>query len=291
MAGADPGRLARLSARTGAESQSAKWMTVALAGVGALLLGALQLADVGALQETDRIAAAAVGGGLAGLGVVVAVVMTVGAMLPSRGSLTELRRIEASTERKDEFLKKWLQANRGALLRDRNDTVEKLAQAYEKALVDQRAAFEAYFANPGSAALEQRARESGDWVLFLNGLVVELVAAAKLVEARRAVQRSRVVVAGLAVVIAAGTVALVWATNPAEEPAADLRGANLTGTKLNGVELRGANLNGVTVKNADLKGTFLGDASVEGTKWEGTVCPDGVGSHNAGKTCAGHLEP
>ena len=46
----------------------------------------------------------------------------------------------------------------------------------------------------------------------------------------------------------------------------------------------------MTIKRADLKGTYLGDADVEGTKWVRTICPDGIGSHNAGDTCAGHLE-
>jgi hypothetical protein len=152
-------------------------------------------------------------------------------------------------------------------------------------------AFEAHYEDPDSEEKMKRAAASGEWVLYLNGLIAELTTEAKLQQTTRAVRRSRVVVTALSIPVAAGVVALILATTAPEEPAVDLRGGDLSGVKLGDVELRGANLSGETIKNADLRGADLRDADIEETKWVRTICPDGVVSENAGGTCAGHLKP
>jgi Pentapeptide repeats (8 copies) len=290
MAGADPERITRLEARIATEAQSAKWMTVALAGVGALLLAAIQLANLGRLEGAEQIIPAAAGGIVAAVGVVIAIVVTVGAMLPASLTLEDIREVEAG-ERGDSRLLTWLNQNRAALLRTPTDTVVQLSSDYASALAAQRTAFDAYYDDLGSEEKKQRAFDSGQWVLFLNGLIAELAAEAKLHQTMRAVARSRLVVALLSVLVAAGVVTLILATSAPEEPAVDLRGGDLSGVTLGDVELRGVNLGGLTIKNADLTGADLRDAEIEGTKWVNTVCPDGVGSNNAGDTCAGHLKP
>lgn len=291
MAGADPDRLARVEARTVAEAQAAKWMTVALASVAALLLGAIQFANLGSLEGADRIVPAAVGGAVATLGVTAAIVITVGAMLPASLTLEDLRGVEAGSDRENKKLREWLKNSRARLLRHEDDTIDALSIDYFAALSEQRAAFDAYYDDPASEEKKQRAATSGEWVLFLNGLIAELAAEAKLQQTTGSVGRSRVVVAALSLLVATAVVTLILATNLPDEPAVDLRGGDLSGVRLSDVELRGANLSGMTIRNADLTGADLRDAVISGTKWVRTVCPDGVGTHNAGGSCAGHLKP
>lgn len=290
MAGADPEVLARLRERAVAESQTAKWMTVALAAVGAVLLGAVQVADLAAIDDDGRAAVAVAGGVVATLGVVLAIMITVGAMLPAQATLQDLGRVE-SGEKDDEDLRKWLESNRAAVLRHENDSVRALIADYDAALKDMSEAFDAHFDDIDSPEKARRAQQTGDWTLYLNGVVSELVESAKLHQTQTAVGRSRIWVAGLGVAIAFSGIALIWAAGEPEAPALDLRGAKLDGAVLRDVKLRGVNLDGVTISRSDLRGSFLGEASIEDTVWKQTVCPDGTGSSNAGGTCAGHLTP
>jgi hypothetical protein len=68
-----------------------------------------------------------------------------------------------------------------------------------------------------------------------------------------------------------------------------LTGANLTGANLIGTTLQGADLQGANLTNANLGGATMKGASLGGVTWSNTVCPDGINSDAAGKTCMGHL--
>lgn len=294
MAGADPERLQRLRDETAAVATSAERMAAALAAVGAILLGGLQVADLGTLRDPERIVVAAVGGAAAVIGMTSAVMVILRSMLPGVASLSNLCHREQARGQGDPLVA-WIHANSGTLLRGEDDTVSELTEAYHDALDELRSSYDAQFESVSSPkeADERRRRMFGarQWATYVNGVIAELLAAVKLEQARRAFARGKRVVAAFSVVTAAGVLALIWATNPPEEPTLDLRGADLTGAQLRGLELRGANLSGMTIRGADLRDTYLGDADIEDTKWESTVCPDGVGSHNAGATCSGHLKP
>lgn len=290
MAGADHERLAVLEAETRAEAESCKWLAVALGGVGALLLGAIQFANLGSLEEPERIVAAVLGGLVAAGGVVTAIAVTVAAMLPVSLTFADVTRAEGGNDRGTKPLRNWLDDNRARLLRG-DERVEDLSGDYTAALKEQRRAYEAHREDPGDPEKRRRAAASGEWVLYLNGIVSELVAEAKLHLTRRAVRRSRRVVIGTSVLVALGIVTLIFATTAPEESAIDLRGADLSELTLGDVELRGVNLSGLKIEDANFVGADLREAEIEGTKWVNTICPDGVNSDVAGKTCAGHLKP
>jgi hypothetical protein len=265
-------------------------MTAALAAVGAAVIGGLQLTELGAIEGTNRILAAAIGGTAALLGVIAAVMVTVSAMLPRSTSVEDLGDVERNPE-KQEWLANWLTSNRGALLRHDKDTVVALVSDYKASLRELRTAFDEHFDDPDSPVKEQRAKVADEHTKFLNGIIYELIQHAKLAQAKRGLRASRATVAVAALVIAAGMYSFVWGASAPDKPAVDMRGANLTGAKLNDAELRGAKLDKMKIEGADLTGTYLGDASIEETEWVKTVCPDGVLSDNAGGTCAGHLKP
>jgi hypothetical protein len=288
---AEPTRVGALAQGAEAASSSAKWMTVALAGVGAAIVGSLGLSDLGAVEGTDRIIAVAAGGTAAMTGVIAAVMVTVAAMLPRSTSIEDLKEVETGGRPSEQWLADWLDANRETLLRDENDSVTVLAKDYKQSLREQRVAYDEYYDDLTSPEKNRRVDAASLRVGFLNRMIHELTEYAKLEQAKRAVTRSRWVVAAAALLVAAGMGLFTWGIHAPEEQGADLRGANLRGAVLNDVELRGAKLDGMKIENADLRGTDLGEASIEETKWLNTVCPDGVDSRNAGGTCAGHLEP
>jgi hypothetical protein len=290
MAGADAARLELLEAHARTEAGSSKWLAAALGGVGALLLGGLQLANLGGLEGFDRIAASVLAGLVATLGVVGAIIVTVGAMMPISLTFADLEHADSDDGRRTKALRDWIGKNRRRLLRG-DERVADLSADYERALAEVNTRYAAWYADPDNPEKEMRAKAAGEWRLYLNGLISELVAEAKLHMTRRAVRRSRWAVMGASVAVAAGIVVLILATTEPEAPALDLRGADMTGLKLGNVELRGVNLSGMTIKNADLTGADLRDATIDGTTWVNTICPDGVNSDNAGKTCAGHLTP
>ena len=232
MLGADPQRLKSFDDQAASVASSAQRMAAALAATGAVLLGALQIAHLGQLHGTERIVVAAVGGAVAVIAVIAAVMATLNAMLPPVASLDELRRREAANPDRDELVRS-IHANRGSLLRGDDDTVGRLADDYDAALTELRAAFDAV-EHDASPEREKDATVAAEWTQYLNGVIAELLAAARLQQAQARFRRAKPLVALLAIATAAGVVALIWATNGPDEPTLDLRGANLNGARLTG---------------------------------------------------------
>lgn len=286
----DLGRVKQLGARAAAAGASAKWMSVALAAVGAAVIGSLQLSDLGAIDDAGRRWALLLGAAAAVIGIIAAALVTVGAMLPQSTTVEDLADVERNPTSKPR-LAEWLAANRAARLRSDKDSVAALVSDYKASLRELRVAYDDHYDNPGDPAKEQRARRAHEHTGFLNEIIWELNQAARLDQAKRALRTSRKIVAAVALVVVLAMCAFVWGATEPDEPAVDLRGATLTDSSLNDVELRGAQMDEMTIERADLSGTYLGDASIEKTKWIDTVCPDGVNSKNAGDTCAGHLKP
>lgn len=285
----DEARIARIAADNARIADTAKWLSAGLAGLGGLLIAGLQLASLGALDDPTRITAAAAGGVVAFACFVAATLATVSVLLPVRLTLPALAAREAGKGGADPVVA-WIHANRGGrVLRAPNDTLAELDHDYDEALAKRREALRAYHETP-NATTKAEAKRRTDRALELNGVVGELLAEAAHRETRQSWQNVLLVLPALGVGALLGILALAWAlTEPAQDPV-DLRGADLSG-ELRDAELRGAVLDGMKITGADLTGTFLGEASHTQTVWTRVTCPDGTLSDDAGKTCAGHLEP
>lgn len=292
MSDRDRERVRWFDDRTADTARAARRLTGGAATVGAALLASLQLAQLGTLSGTARIAAAAGGAAAAVAAVIAAVTITVRVMLPRSVTIHQLAEREARMDRSGnvDALVAYVHANRIELLGAPHASLQGLAVEYASALERRHDAVAAVNVELDHARLAD-ARATSDAALVLNRRIGKLVAAARMAETRRAYDRAARKLAALLALLVAALIVLSWALNAPAHPAADLRGANLDGRRLTGVELRGANLDGMRISHADLRGTHLGGASVDGTTWIDTICPDGVYSDDAGRTCAGHLEP
>jgi hypothetical protein len=286
----DEERIAGLAADTAALAETAKWIAAGLAATGALLITGLQLADLGGLDDTATIAAAAVGAVVA-LGCFIGgALVTLGVLLPSRVSLEALAEREAELGTRDPVIR-WVHDNRGSrVLRDGNDTFERLLVDYRKALRERSEALRENQQDP-TAATAARAKRHSERAAQLNAVVAETLEEARHRQARRSFELVKRWMPLLAIGALVGVLAIVWAANEPAPGSLDLRGADLSSGELRDAELRGAVLDGLKIDGVDLRGTFLGGAGIEKTEWANVICPDGAMSADAGETCAGHLEP
>lgn len=260
-------------------------LTAGLAAVGTAVLSSIQLAKLGELSGV-RLGVAVVATFAALVCVLAGVLLTVRVMLPHRFSLHELLRAEPEPV-PDGFYSPQMEA---ILSRHGYQEVAKLAAHYDTALELRHRALGRYYEKP-DADTRRQAEDTSKMVAELNATIVALLETSQLEDTaaafRRATRRLPLLAIGLLVALAAA----VWATNPPDPEPLDLRGANLTGVHLSDAELRGVVLDGMKIQHADLRGTYLGDSSIDHTTWVDVTCPDGVDSDNAGRTCAGHLEP
>jgi hypothetical protein len=183
--------------------ETAKWLTVSLGAVGALLLAGTQLSSVGELTVgSQRFAVAVAGGVLAAIGTVCILLANVLVATTPVMSLTKLkgRRPPAGTKdaRTDQFL-----------LRGYSD-VAALATAYDSAINARKAAIEGYDGGEPTPA-EQAAQVRAAAV---DGIVTRLVLVSSHMNLSH---RWRVAIWPIcigAVVAAIGVVLFVWAANP-----------------------------------------------------------------------------
>jgi len=70
---------------------------------------------------------------------------------------------------------------------------------------------------------------------------------------------------------------------------AQLGGVDLSHAVLTRADLSNAVLVGATLTDANLGGAVLTGATLSGVKWDGTTCPDGTNSNDAGGDCSAHL--
>ena len=70
---------------------------------------------------------------------------------------------------------------------------------------------------------------------------------------------------------------------------AQLGGADLSHAVLTRADLSNADLVGATLTDANLGGAVLTGATLSSVKWDGTTCPDGTNSNDAGGDCSAHL--
>lgn len=257
----------------------------ALAAGGGALLAGVKLSTLGALNDPLRLGVALTAAAVVAGVVIAGILMFVDQMTPPATSLSSLSKEEehARTPRRPP-------AVTALLLEHGYADVQQLEAAYTAAVEHRHTAFDKQLDRPTekSAKAAQKADEEAHEV---NAVVAAVMTTTKADQVEQRYQRTRRRFPLLAGGLLLSLAAFLWATNPPAPAALDLRGADLTGASLRGVELRDVVLDGMTITRADLQGTHLDDASIDHTTWVDTICPDGVNSDDAGRTCAGHLKP
>ncbi|MDP9135593.1 MAG: hypothetical protein M3N56_12300 [Actinomycetota bacterium] len=204
--------------------ETAKWLVVAFASVGALIFAGLELKDVGALDARDTaIAIAGVATALAG--VVLVIVSAAGVLAAGRVPLTDLvgsdpRRPELATE-----------LDRDSNLYRPFDSVDQFVTAISRSWSDQTEAWVAYHDAPtGSDSEKQAARRyaaAGRFLKSFNPVNQRLLATAEYANVQLAWERAKqaVVVGVIAIVAGASAFAIVSPPEDDEEAAATVASA------------------------------------------------------------------
>jgi len=192
---------------------SAKWLLVSFAAVGATLVAGLQLADIGNLTNDgphDRLTWAVVGLALGLGGVVVAIAAASSVVTKSFVTLKGL-----AAEKADNPTKKGIE--RDKVLLGGYPTVGALQAAYAYAIEKRRDALRVAYGAPCDEE-KQRAAEAADaWAQALGGIQRQVLDQASFNRVRAAYGRARWGILIGAAMSAAGIAAFAWAANPPNE--------------------------------------------------------------------------
>jgi hypothetical protein len=182
--------------------ETAKWLTVSLGAVGALLLAGTQLSSVGELVVgSDRFWVAVTGGVLAGLGTVTVLIAAVLVATTPVMNLTRLRSTPApvgtDAARTDEFLLMGY------------DGVSSLAADYEKAIAARKKAIDGFTGTATDADTAAQTRAAA-----IDGTVARLVLVSSHTNLNQRWRTALWPICLGGLVAAVGVVLFVWAANP-----------------------------------------------------------------------------
>jgi hypothetical protein len=258
---------------------AAKWLVGALGAIGALLVAGSQLSGIGALEADSPRLWLAVAGLATGLSAVLyAIWRVVDLLLPDKWTLTELA---TQWVKSSATVGEGVPGTRG---RRQYHVVHFLATNPE------------FLGGFGSVPLIKEAYEKADPEADLTdilSLIDNVTSIAGYRSSVRRFEKMRWHLTGAIAAAALGIGVFAWGANPqdSEQPAASLRGADLSGADLRGANLKNADLTGARLLNANLTGANLKGAVVKDVNWTGAICPDGVPSATARASCEGHLTP
>lgn len=188
--------------------ESAKWLIVSFAAVGAVLAAGLQIAGIGEL-EGGRLAVALVGLAAAIVGIAFAIRAAGGVVTESFVSMKWL-----ADQDKSHVAMRGVEGDTALL--GGFDTVKALKDAYDAAVVERREALRSSYDEPGDQARKTRADVAQKWVRALDQSQVQVLERASFNKLSAAYQRAgRAIIAG-AVFAAFGIAAFAWAANPPE---------------------------------------------------------------------------
>lgn len=202
--------------------ETAKWLTVAFAAIGAIMIAGSQLSSIGSLELwTSRFWWSVVGGALAAAGALAALVATAWALTApaiTLRSLAERAPKGADNAVKDDTLLQGYQ------------NPKDLADTYAKALRKRKSTLDAHHAHLEDPALADKARAADARVVQLHGVGQGLVTVASYQQLshRWKVAVRWIVGGGLAAAVGLGLFA--WASNPPAEATASAAAPNVVGT-------------------------------------------------------------
>jgi hypothetical protein len=295
--------------------ESAAWLVGAFGAVGLLLVPGLQLADLGALDDTRLwVALGSVIVAAVALGIAVALIAPL-----LRSSATTIVDLGKSSRPWAEEVRAALNANRtlfrhttsvGGLIGRDEDARWKLSNVrlQKRATADRLRRAQAALAGAPPAKVGQAAvacaiaREHDARVAELvsgaesnlreiEEATAAVEAVARFYEAAIRFRRARNRLVLCTVVVAGAMAALAIASHPPPPGVADFSHAHLTAVDLSGTDLRDATFAHATLTRVNLTGANLDGADLDDVTWRTVRCPDGHDSDDAGGTCEDHLTP
>lgn len=289
---------------------AAKWLVAAFAAVGAAMLSGVGLAGIGSV-EGDRLYFAIAAFAFGVLGVIAAVSLITDVLTPAPVTIAKLakyasRRNAGLRGCRNDALVAYVESDPSFLqgIVDRRTTPDDqllitASDRYRDAIDERFRSAETYWslvktngvADQETKQAEEKAKAAGKRASAMHATVRRLEQIATGQQTVISFKARRTALAMATLVVAASIGVFAFASNPPQPETADLRGANLEKVDLSGASLREANLSGMTLRKVNFDGTNLEGAKIDKTVWENTTCPDGTNSDNAGKTCAGHLNP
>jgi hypothetical protein len=254
----------------------AKWIIASFAAVGAILVAGSQLSSIGALTwEDSRLWYAVAGLAVAMLAVLLVIVKVVSLLAPREWTINDL--VKASKENPKPRVVQFFEDNYQFL--DGYASLEEIQQDWDN-------------------------EDDPVKVAEVNETIDRVVDRANYQTLSYDFKQARWLIAGGALLAAAGIGLFAWAANPEkpDQPPASLRNAKLVGANLSGANLKKADLTGADLTTADLRGANLADATLDRVTWSHTLCPDGTNSDASarpdkktgklsGGSCLGHLSP
>jgi hypothetical protein len=189
--------------------ESAKWLLVSFAAVGATLIAGLQIADIGSLTNDvdDRLTWAIVGIVLGVAGVVVAIGSASTVVMKSFVTLKSLADGDAP-----DAATKSVKGDRAVLAG--YATVEDLYDAYAAAAEARIETLKAYYDDPGGAGKGEKAKAAEDWGTILDRVQSHVLERASFVSVQSAYSHARWGILLGAAISAAGIGTFAWAANP-----------------------------------------------------------------------------
>jgi len=201
---------------------TAKWITLSLAGIGAVALAGSQFSSVGALDDdSDRFTLAVLGAAAAGLAAVVALAVTAYVAVAPAATLDRLAKSKpwgSGPARKDTSLL-------GGL-----GTVAQLKTDYLAALQDQQTALTNHYSSPADPNLRTSAEAASARANALNAVAAGLTAAASYSVVAFRYKVAVICLIILALVGGSGLGLFVWAANPPDDAVASNANANVLTT-------------------------------------------------------------
>jgi hypothetical protein len=190
--------------------ESAKWLLVSFAAVGATLVAGLQLADIGDLTNAgaeNRLTWAIVGLALGLGGVVLAIAAASSVVTKSFVTLKWL-----ASETADSVAKQGIDDDKALL--GGYTTVAELNDAYAAAMEERRDALKETYADPSNRAKLERADAADKWAIALGKIQEPVLEQASFNRVRGAYGAARWGILVGAALTAAGIAAFAWAANP-----------------------------------------------------------------------------
>ena len=202
--------------------ETAKWLTLGFAAIGAIMVAGSQLSSMGSLEVgSGRFWYAILGGAAASIGALAALLATAWTATTPAVTLSAL--VAKTPKGADSVVK-----DKG-LLQGYAD-VGALSGAYETAVTDRKTALEAHYGNINDANLKNRAEVEENRAMMLHGIadgLVSVVAYSHL--AHRWSVAVKWIVGG-ALVAAGGLGLFAWAANPPADAKASAASANVLTT-------------------------------------------------------------
>jgi hypothetical protein len=224
--------------------ESAKWLIVSFAAVGAILAAGLQIANIGELRGLRLTWAI---GGLAAviLGVVIAIRAAGGVVTQSFVSLGWL-----SQQASDHPAMDGVEGDRGLL--GGFESVDALKTAYDDAVAERKAALTNYYKDPTNEEKRLKADAAQKWVRALDQSQIHVIERASFSKLSDAYKKAGIAIAFGAVLVAVGITAFGWGANPPEEEMAPIVIPAATEVVVNVDEEDRAELQEILGANCDL---------------------------------------